>query len=75
MNGRLALDTTKKLLLNNIPLVLIYMVFMTIINLEGNGYIRIQPYVLAAFNLIAIVLFALCAAAITISLHQMSKVR
>lgn len=44
------------------------MVFMTIINLEGNGYIRIQPYVLAAFNLIAIVLFALCAAAITISL-------
>lgn len=72
MKGKLALDTTKKLLLNNIPLVLTYMVFMTIINLEGNGYIRIQPYVLAALNLIAIVLFALCAAAITISLCKIA---
>ena len=70
MNGKLALNTTKKLLLNNIPLVLTYKVLMTIINLEGNGFIRIQPYVLAAFNLIAIVLFALCVAVITISLYK-----
>lgn len=70
MNGRLALDTTKKLLLNNIPLVLVYMVFITVINLDGNEYIKLQPYVLAAFHLITIVLFALCVATITISMYK-----
>lgn len=70
MNGRLALDTTKKLLLNNIPLVLVYMVFITVINLDGNEYIKLQPYVLAAFHLITILLFALCVATITISMYK-----
>ena len=68
MNGKLALDTTKKLLLMNIPIIMIFMAVTTVINLEGNDYIKLSSYALGALHLISIVLFALCVAAITVSL-------
>ena len=58
MNGKLALDTTKKLLLMNIPIIMIFMAVTTVINLEGNDYIKLSSYALGALHLISIVLFS-----------------
>ena len=70
MNGKLALETTKKLLLNNVLLVLVYLVFQTVTNFAGNEYIKVSTYALAALHLISIVLYALCIATIVISLYK-----
>lgn len=58
------------MLLLNISLVLAYLLFQNITNFAENDFIKIQTYVLAALHLISIVLFALCIAAITISLYK-----
>jgi hypothetical protein len=68
MNGKLTLDTAKKLLLNNGLLLLAYLVVQTVTTFAGNEYIVLPSNVEAALQLISIVLFALCIAAITISL-------
>lgn len=70
MTGKLASETTKKLLLNNILLVLAYLVFQTVGNFAANEYIMIPTYAEAALQLIAIVLYALCIAAIVLSLYK-----
>ena len=70
MNGKLALETTKKLLLNNVLLVLVYLVFQTVTNFAGNDYIKVSTNALAALHLISIVLYALCIASIVISLYK-----
>ena len=68
MNGKLTLETTKKLLLTNIPLVLIYLIFQTAANFAGNELIKFPIYAESALQLITLVLGALCIAAIVISL-------
>lgn len=68
MKGKLALETTKKLLLNNGLLLLAYLVTQTITTFAGNANIVLPTSVEGALQLISIVLFALCIAAITISL-------
>ena len=68
MNSKLALETTKKLLLTNIPSVLVYLVFQTLANFVDNNYIKASSYVLGALDLISIVLYALCIAVVVMSL-------
>ena len=68
MNGKLTLETTKKLLLTNIPLVLVYLVLQTVVNFSGNDLITLPIYVESALQLIMLVFGALCIAAIVISL-------
>ena len=68
MNGKLTLETTKKLLLTNIPLVLIFFIFQTVANFAGNELIKFPIYAESALQLITLVLGALCIAAIVISL-------
>lgn len=70
MNSKLALETTKKLLLTNIPLVLVYLVFQTLANFVDNDYIKASSYVLGALHLISIVLYALCIAVVVMSLFK-----
>lgn len=68
MNGKLAFDTTKKLLLSNGLLLLAWLVVQTVTNFAGNEYFVLPVYVEAALQLISIVLYVLCIAVITISL-------
>ena len=68
MNSKLALETTKKLLLTNIPSVLVYLVFQTLANFADNNFIKASSYVLGALDLISIVLYALCIAVVVMSL-------
>lgn len=70
MNGKLALETTKKLLLNNVLLLLAYLVCQTVSNFAANEYITLPIYVESALQLIALVLYALCIASIVISLYK-----
>ena len=70
MNGKLALDTTKKLLLSNGLLLLAWLVVQTVTNFAGNEYFVLPVYVEAALQLISIVLYFLCAAAIAVSLYK-----
>lgn len=70
MNGKLAWETTRKLLLLNIPLVLVYLVLQTVTNFVGNGYIKLSVYAESALQLITIVLYALCIASIVVSLYK-----
>ena len=70
MKGKLTLETSKKLLLNNCLLFLAFWVLQAVANFAGNGYITLPTTVEAALQLIAIVLGALCIAAIAISLYK-----
>ena len=70
MKGKLTLETSKKLLLYNGLLFLIFFVFQTVANFAGNGYINLPIYVESALQLISIVLYFLCAAAIAVSLYK-----
>ena len=70
MKGKLALETTKKLLLNNGLLLLAYLVLQTISNCASNQYIALSTNMEATLQLIAIVLYALCIASIVISLYK-----
>lgn len=70
MNGKIAGETTKKLILNNIPLALVYLVLQTVTNFVGNDYIKVSTYVLGALHLMSIVLYALCIAVVVLSLFK-----
>ena len=70
MNGKIARETTKKLLLYNIPILLLYMVFKTVFILGERLIVKMHSYVFGAVGLISIVLFALGIAAVTISLYK-----
>ncbi len=70
MKGKLALDTTKKLLLSNGLLFLATLAVQTVTNFAGNEYITLPAYVEAALQLISIVLYVLCIASIVMSLYK-----
>ena len=70
MNSKIVSETTKKLLLNNIPLALLYLVFQTVISLDEYDCFKFHTTVLAVLFLIRAVLYALCVAAIVISLYK-----
>ena len=59
MKCKLALDTTKKLLLSNGLLFLATLAVQTVTNFAGNEYITLPVYVEAALQLISIVLYVL----------------
>lgn len=70
MNGKLTIETTKKLLLNTGLLLLAYLVCQTVSNFASNEYIKLPIYVESALQLITLVLYALCIASIVISLYK-----
>ncbi|MCR5116711.1 MAG: hypothetical protein K6A97_04295 [Lachnospiraceae bacterium] len=70
MNSKIVSETTKKLLLNNIPLALLYLFFQTVISFDEYDGFKLHTTVLAVLILIRAVLYALCVAAIVISLYK-----
>lgn len=70
MNSKIARETTKKLLLYNIPILLLYVFFKTVFVLGERLIVNMHSYVFGAVGLISIVLFALGIAAVTISLYK-----
>lgn len=70
MNSKIVSETTKKLLLNNIPLALLYLFFQTVISLDEYDCFKFHTTLLAVLILIRAVLYALCVAAIVISLYK-----
>ena len=70
MNSKLANETTKKLLLFNGPLILVYIMLKFVLVFVENEYLNVKTYVQAALWLFSAIFFVLCVVAIVLSLYK-----
>ena len=70
MNSKLANETTKKLLLFNGPLILVYIMLKFVLVFVENEYLKVKTYIHGALWLFSAIFFVLCIVAIVLSLYK-----
>ena len=70
MNSKLANETTKKLLLFNGPLILVYIMLKFVLVFVENEYLKVKTYIHGALWLFSAIFFVLCVVAIVLSLYK-----
>lgn len=70
MNSKLANETTKKLLLFNGPLILVYIMLKFVLVFVESEYLKVKTYIHGALWLFSAIFFVLCVVAIVLSLYK-----